>query len=292
VEDTEKMLQRLIGEDISISTSLVPVLNPIMVDQGQIVQVIMNLAVNARDAMPQGGKLMVETTNFHVDQAFATEQPEFRPGPYVLLCVSDSGVGMRPEIRQRIFEPFFTTKGPGEGTGLGLATVYGIIKQSGGHIEVYSEEGIGTTFRIYLPAVEEHVAVAPTAETLAATAGTETILIVEDDTAVRRVAVDVLEEEGYKLLVASGGREALEHVRKYTGQIDLLLTDLIMPEMSGRQVAEAVVALLPSIKVLYISGYTDDAVVRHGLLSDTVAFLQKPFTSTTLGSKVRDVLDS
>ena len=291
VEETEKMLQRLIGEDISIQTTLDPKLSPILVDQGQIVQVIMNLAVNARDAMPQGGKLSMKTSNFYVDAERARELLDYRPGPNILLSVSDTGVGMAPTVRQRIFEPFFTTKGPGEGTGLGLATVYGIIKQSGGHIEVYSEPGVGTTFKIYFPAIEDQTSQQQAAEAPPATGGTETILIVEDDTAVREVAVAVLKEQGYNLLVASGGRQALEIARSHPGKVDMLLTDLIMPEMNGRLVAEAVAPLLPGVKVLYMSGYTDDAVVRHGLVSDTVNFLQKPFTSTSLAAKVRDVLD-
>jgi PAS domain S-box-containing protein len=292
VRETEKMLQRLIGEDISIETTLEPELNRILVDQGQIVQVIMNLAVNARDAMPQGGKLMIRSSNFQVDEERARLSPDNRPGPHVQLIVSDTGTGMTPEVRQRIFEPFFTTKGPGQGTGLGLATVYGIIKQSGGHIEVYSEPDHGTTFTIYFPAVEQRGEPRGLATAAAAEGGSETILIVEDDDDVRKVAVVVLAELGYKLLVANRGRKALELVESHPGEIDLLLTDLIMPEMSGRQVAEAVVVLLPGIKVLYMSGYTDDAVVRHGLATETVAFLQKPFTSTSLGAKVREVLDA
>jgi two-component system cell cycle sensor histidine kinase/response regulator CckA len=292
VEETEKMLQRLIGEDITIITSLDPKLSPLLVDQGQIVQVIMNLAVNARDAMPQGGKLSIQTSNFYVDEERARELQDYRPGPNILLSVSDTGVGMTPEIRQRIFEPFFTTKGPGQGTGLGLATVYGIIKQSGGHIEVYSEQNIGTTFKIFFPAVEKQVVEPDAVEVLETNAGQETILLVEDDTAVREVAVAVLEELGYNLLVASGGREALEHAHNHDGKIDMLLTDLIMPEMNGRLVAEAVTPLLPGVKVLYMSGYTDDDVVRHGLITDTVNFLQKPFTTTSLGTKVREVLDA
>ncbi|MDQ3023202.1 MAG: PAS domain S-box protein [bacterium] len=292
VVETEKMLQRLIGEDISVAATLDPRLDRIRVDQGQIVQVIMNLAVNARDAMPQGGKLTIKTSNFYLEEERAIEMPELTPGHHVVLTVSDSGIGMSKEVRDRIFEPFFTTKPPGEGTGLGLATVYGIITQSGGSIDVYSEVGHGTSFMIYFPAIEEDAELHQKPEIVVSRGGTETILLVEDDSQVRRVALVLLQEQGYTVLVANGGGEAVELARHHPGHIDLLLTDLIMPEMSGRQVAEAIVPLLPDVKVLYMSGYTDDAVVRHGLVTDSVSFLQKPFTSTSLPAKVRQVLDS
>lgn len=292
VTEMENMLGRFIGEDVMLATKLDPQLSPILVDQGQIVQVIMNLVVNARDAMPLGGKLTVQTQNFFVEEERALDHPDYHSGLHVLLSISDNGSGMAPEVRSRIFEPFFTTKPPGEGTGLGLSTVYGIVRQSGGHIEVYSEPGAGTTFKVYFPAVADApLQEAPRAAALVASRG-ETILLVEDDATVRKIAATMLERDGYKLVVAKDGADALEIAWKYEGTIDLLLTDLIMPEISGRRVAEAVKELRPKVKVLFMSGYTDDAVFRHGLISDNAAFLQKPFTKSGLATKVREVLDS
>jgi CheY-like chemotaxis protein len=292
VAETERMLRRLIGEDITMSTALDPQLNRVKVDQGQIIQVIMNLAVNARDAMPQGGKLTIETRNVDVDAEHLRFLPDCVAGSYVLLSVTDTGSGMSKEVRSRIFEPFFTTKGPGKGTGLGLATVYGIVKQSGGGLDVYSEPGHGTTFRVYLPAVAgQNVAAQPASVEASAQRGTETILLAEDDNSVRKIIVAALGRLGYVVLAASRGSEALELARMREGGIQLLLTDLIMPEMNGRQLAEAILPLLPDVKVLYMSGYTDDTVVRHGLVANKVAFLQKPFTPTSLAQKVREVLD-
>jgi PAS domain S-box-containing protein len=290
VEDTETMLRRLIGEDVALVTVLDPQLQQVEVDPGLIVQVIMNLAVNARDAMPRGGRLTMKTSNFMVDNKRAKELPEYHPGPYVLLSVTDTGTGMRPEVASRVFEPFFTTKGPGEGTGLGLSMVYGIVKQSGGNIEVYSELGIGTTFNIYIPTAEGQTATAPTADEAGQHGGNETILLVEDDNAVRRIALAVLDELGYRVLQAGGGAEALELVRNYEGRIDLLLTDLVMPGQSGREVAEQVAVMCPGVKVIYMSGYTDDTVVRHGL-DNNILFVQKPFSSAGLARKVREALD-
>jgi len=291
VSNLEKMLRRLIGEDIKLRTILDPALNRMKADPGQIEQVIMNLAVNARDAMPTGGQLTLETHNVELDQAYARSHPSVKPGSHVMLAVSDTGVGMVPETMARIFEPFFTTKEMGKGTGLGLATVYGIVKQSGGSIWVYSEPGQGTVFKVYFPAVMESPAPAELAKTEAGShAGTETILVVEDEEGVRSLVHEALASSGYKVLETDGAKHALEFSAKYKGPIHLLLTDVVMPQMSGPKVAEEVAALRPGIQVLYMSGYTDDAVVRHGVLSQDMPFIQKPFTPAMLRKKVREVL--
>jgi len=292
VTNAEKLLQRLLGEDITLVTALAPQLGAVKADPGQLEQVVVNLAVNARDAMTDGGKLTIETANADMDEAYVRDHPLAKPGQYVMLAVSDSGVGMDEETQRRIFEPFFTTKEAGKGTGLGLATVYGIVKQSGGFIWVYSEPGHGATFKVYLPRVEEPVEsltadVAPR-ESLR---GTETVLLVEDAAAVRAVTRQVLDRLGYTVLEAPNGQAALHLATKHHGPIHLLLTDVIMPELGGRQVAEQLRALRPEIRVLYASGYTDDAVVRHGVLQPGIAYLQKPFTREVLARKVREVLD-
>jgi two-component system cell cycle sensor histidine kinase/response regulator CckA len=293
IMDTENMLRRLIGEDIFLTTSIDSGLKPVKVDPGQIEHVIINLAVNARDAMAQrGGKLTIETANVELDASWMKLRPDVKPGPYVMLAVSDTGCGMTEDIKARIFEPFFTTKEPGKGTGLGLAMVYGIIKQSGGSIFVYSEPGVGTTFKIYLPAVAERISSDKPQQGLKATAlGNETILLVEDEDAVRGIARLALQMHGYKVLEASCGAEAIHLCEKHAKPIHLLVTDVVMPEMSGRVVAERICALRPGIKVLYLSGYTDDAVVRHGILEAETAFLQKPFTPVALAAKVREIVD-
>jgi two-component system cell cycle sensor histidine kinase/response regulator CckA len=293
VTGTEKMLRRLIGEDITLTATLPPTLGRIRADAGQVEQVIVNLAVNARDAMPQGGRLTIETRDVELDIEYALRHPEVKPGRYVMLCVSDTGLGMSRETQSRIFEPFFTTKGPGQGTGLGLATVYGIVTQAGGHLEVHSELGRGTEFKIYLPAVDETPSPGTRSfhGTHPAPHGDETILLVEDEDAVRKTTKVTLQSLGYTVLEARNGVEALRLCERYREPIHLAITDVVMPEMSGRQVAERLSKLRPLTKVLFLSGYTDDAVVRHGILQAEVAFLQKPFSVTALARKVRDVLN-
>jgi CheY-like chemotaxis protein len=293
VSSAETLLKRLIGEDIELVTALAPRLGAIKADPGQLEQVIVNLAVNARDAMPEGGKITIETANVDMDVAYVRDHPLARPGPYVMLSVSDTGTGMDEQTQRRIFEPFFTTKEMGKGTGLGLATVYGIVKQSGGFIWVYSELDHGTTFKVYLPRVTEAVdAPTPRAQPKESPRGTETVLLVEDAAAVRAVSRQVLERLGYAVLEAPDGKAALHLATKHRGPIHLLLTDVVMPELGGRQLAEQLTALRPELKVLYVSGYTDDAVVRHGVLEAGIAYLQKPFTPEILGRRVREVLDA
>ena len=285
-----KMLKRLIGEDIELATTLAPDLGWVKADPGQIEQVIMNLAVNARDAMPNGGKLTIETANAELDDAYARQHPPVSAGAYVLLALSDTGIGMDEATRARLFEPFFTTKEKGRGTGLGLATVYGIVKQSAGHIGVYSEPGHGTAFKVYLPRVhEDPIASQPTVS--AEVRGTETIVVAEDAEGVRAVVQGVLRRNGYTVLPAPDGDTALDLVATHPEPIHLLITDVIMPGMSGRQLADRLRDLRPELKVLFVSGYTDDAIIRHGVLEPGIAFLQKPFTPESLSRKVREVLD-
>jgi PAS domain S-box-containing protein len=292
VTDTAKMLHRLLGEDLDLNTILEPALGRVKADPGQIEQVLMNLAVNARDAMPQGGKLSIETANATLDETYTQAYPDLRPGPYVMLAVSDTGMGMDEATKAHIFEPFFTTKGPGKGTGLGLATVHGIVKQSNGHIAVSSEPGRGTTFKIFLPLVAEVISSGKShAGSKATLRGNETILLAEDEPAVRALTRHVLQMHGYTVLEAGQSDKALHIAEEYKGKIHLLVTDVVMPVMSGRQLAERLAAIRPGLRVLYLSGYTDDSVVRHGVLQAETAFLQKPFTPTSLATKVRAVLD-
>jgi PAS domain S-box-containing protein len=288
-----QMLQRLIGEHIDVQTALAADLRSVKADPSQLEQVIMNLAVNARDAMPEGGKIMVETSNVVLDEAFVESHVGARAGPHVLLVFSDSGIGMDAETQARIFDPFFTTKEAGRGTGLGLAVVYGMVKQSKGYISVYSEVGHGSTFRIYLP-VDERAAKAQTASAARSLSprGTETILLVEDDHAVRALAHSILHDKGYFVLAPQHPAEAEQICARHTGPIHMLLTDMIMPGMSGRELARRAVALRPEIKVLYMSGYTDDALIHREVFEDRFAFVQKPFTPAVLEAKVREVLDS
>jgi PAS domain S-box-containing protein len=293
VADVDKMLRRLIGEDIDSLTVLEPSLGQVKADPGQIEQVILNLAVNARDAMPKGGKLTIETANVYLDNQYVRRHTAILPGHYVMLAVSDTGCGIDAETQVRMFEPFFTTKEQGKGTGLGLSTVYGIVKQSGGNIWVYSEVGKGTTFKIYLPRIDGVTEMNEARDTPAELPqGRETVLLTEDEEQVRQMIRKILEMNGYHVLEASGGDEALAIYKQHEGQIDLIMTDVVMPQMSGRELAQSLEVLHPGIKVLYMSGYTDDAIVRHGLLDQEIAFLQKPFTPDALMRKVREVLDA
>lgn len=292
VTDLEKMVRRLIGEDITLLTITSPILGKVKADPGQIEQVLLNLIVNARDAMPDGGRLTIETTNtvLSADQALSHAAVG---GPYVMLAVSDTGCGMDADLQKHVFEPFFTTKAAGKGTGLGLATVYGIVKQSEGHIWLYSEPGKGTSFKIYLPRVDEIVADQANAAGMPLAAkGTETLLLVEDEDQVRRIVQAILEQQGYDVLAAANGEEALKLAKLHGPKIHLLMTDVVMPQMSGRELAQELTALRPQLKVLYMSGYTDDAIVRHGLLDASLSFIQKPFDAATAARKVREVLDS
>jgi two-component system cell cycle sensor histidine kinase/response regulator CckA len=291
VRDHEKMLRRLIGEDVQLTTDLEVALDRVKVDPGQLGQVIMNLAVNARDAMPTGGRLRIETRSVAPNDVAAEALPEATSGLYILLAITDTGVGITPDVRAHLFEPFFTTKQPGKGTGLGLATVYGIVKQSGGFIAVDSEPGRGTAFKIYFPAVTDAISTDPSPSGRRSRAvGAETILLVEDEDAVRSMINVVLRRAGYTVLETGRSSEAIRLAGEQR-RIDLLITDVVMPEMGGRELVEQVARVRPAIKVLYLSGYTDDAVVRHGVLQAEVAFLQKPFAMAALTNKVRQVLD-
>jgi two-component system cell cycle sensor histidine kinase/response regulator CckA len=293
LKDLDKMLHRVIGEDIKLTYLLSDEIGKIRVDPGQMEQVILNLAVNARDAMPSGGKLTIETSNAELDEAYAHTHIGSKPGRYVMLSVSDTGVGMTPEIRERAFDPFFTTKEKGKGTGLGLSTCYGIVKQSGGNIWAYSEPGRGTTFKIYFPKVDESLKEAKEEDKAAEILkGTETILAVEDEIEVRKLVAEILKGRGYRVIEASDGEEAIKVAQKNSGdKIHLLLTDVVMPGMSGRELAEILAPHHPGLKILYMSGYTDNAIVNHGVLEEGVNYIQKPFTLDALARKVREVLD-
>jgi CheY-like chemotaxis protein len=290
VTNLGKMLGRLLGEDVALETDLRRGIGPILADPGQIEQVLLNLAVNARDAMPTGGTLAVRTANAEVAADHAP--PGVKPGQFVVLTVSDTGTGMTDEVRAHIFEPFFTTKEVGQGTGLGLATVHGIVEQSGGFVEVESRPGEGATFRVYLPQAAKAGGGGSSHVEPAAARGTETVLLVEDEPAVRALAARVLRQKGYAVLEAGGGREAVAAARAHRGRVHLLVTDVVMPGQGGRALAEALRADNPELRVLFVSGYTDDAMVRHGILADRVHFLQKPFTPAALAAKVREVLDA
>jgi two-component system, cell cycle sensor histidine kinase and response regulator CckA len=293
IRGMEAMLRRLIREDIGIAYLLADDLYMTKADAGQLEQVVMNLALNARDAMPSGGRVTIETANVKLDGEYWPGGVEGKPGRYVMLAVSDTGVGMDEKTREHIFEPFFTTKELGKGTGLGLATVYGIVKQSEGQIAVYSEPGHGTIFRVYLPTHGGPVTPTPKTEEEDGPVelhGDETILFAEDDVAIRMLARQILDSHGYKVLIARNGREALKLSDEFAGKIDLLVTDTVMPELNGRQLSNALAESRPETKVLFVSGYTDNVIVHHGVLDPGIEFLQKPFTAEALLRRVRRLL--
>jgi two-component system cell cycle sensor histidine kinase/response regulator CckA len=291
VIETAGMLERLLGEDIELVTSLDPDLGSVVIDPAGLHQIVMNLAVNARDAMPNGGKLTIETSSVVLDETYARMHSGVQPGEYVMLVVSDTGVGIRPEIQKHIFEPFFTTKDVGRGTGLGLATVFGIVQQSGGHLSVASEVGVGTVFRIYFPRAVAAAAITQARDEEFSPCGNETILLVEDDNALRKLNATLLEDLGYTVMQADSGPEAVKLVSRYRGPLDILITDVIMPGMNGKQLSDRLTELRRDLKVLFVSGYTD-TVVGSELLADGSQFLQKPFSAPILAKKVREVLDA
>jgi CheY-like chemotaxis protein len=293
VTGLEKMLRRILGEDIDFFQVLAPDLGLTLADPGQIEQVLMNLVVNARDAMAAGGKLTIETSNIEVDAELAARHLAIEPGLFVQLVVSDTGCGMDQQTRSRIFEPFFTTKEKDKGTGLGLSTAYGIVRQSGGNIWVYSEPGEGTTFKIFLPRQLSAIAATSLRPSLAPaqTRGTETILVAEDEAALNSIVRRALESAGYKVLVAANGKEALQVSLQYLDEIHLLLTDVVMPKLCGRTLGEELIKTRPMLRVIFMSGYTDETIVHHGVLDAGTHFLVKPFTTVDLTRKVREVLD-
>ena len=292
VLEIEKMLRRVIGENIDLRAVLKPQLGNIKADPGQIEQIILNLVVNARDSMPHGGKLTIETDNVYLDEEYVSHHLGSQAGPHVMLAVTDTGHGMDQQTLSRIFEPFFTTKELGKGTGLGLSTVYGIVKQSGGNIWVYSEPGRGATFKIYLPRVDDAAdEYKHTTQEAKLAEGSETILLVEDEEMLRKLARQTLKGYGYHILEASNGDEAIGISRQYEGEIQLLLTDVIMPGMNGRELSNRLLETRPKLRVLFMSGYTDDAIVHQGVLDESANFIQKPFPPESLAKKVREVLD-
>ena len=292
VQGVETMLGRLIGENIEIGVCLSDDLGAVEADPGQLEQVIMNIAINARDAMPEGGKLTIETANVELDEAYAAGHEVVEPGRYVLLSLTDSGCGMDAKTRDRVFEPFFTTKEQGKGTGLGMSTAYGIVKQSGGYIWVYSEPGQGTTFKVYLPRRDAAAAVTPREQPSTRLRGGETVLLVEDEDGVREVSRRILEVSGYRVLTAASGPEGMHIVETHPGPIHLLLTDVVMPGMSGPELAERLVGSHPGLRVLFMSGYSTEAVVHHGVLAREARFIAKPFTTGALTRMVREALDA
>ena len=290
VEQSEKMLQRVLGDDIQLICELKRDAGNIRADPNQIVQAIVNLAVNARDAMPTGGRLLMETANVFLDETYVQTHLDVQPGEFVMIAMSDTGCGMEAATQEHIFEPFFTTKEQGKGTGLGLATVYGMMKQTGGDIWVYSEVGRGTTFKLYFPRVFTEVSELARGGPQVQAGGGETVLVVEDDQAVRDLTVRMLNQLGYVVLAAVSGVEALAISKSYAGRISILVTDVLMPHMSGRQVADDLLRTRPDMKVLYLSGYPESMVIHHGVLDSAVEFLPKPFSREALGQKVREVL--
>jgi CheY-like chemotaxis protein len=291
VEKMAKMLARVIGEDVVLHLNTKSPARNIMADLGQIEQVLMNLAVNARDAMPAGGRLIIEISDIELDGEYVKKHEIVKPGPYVMLAVSDTGEGMSKNVMDRIFDPFFTTKEVGRGTGLGLATVYGIVKQHNGYIFVYSEPGKGTTFKIYLPATHEKSRGTQTAVSGAMPQGTETVLVADDEPDIRNLVLDVLRPLGYHVLLAASGEEALTASDALKGPVDLLLTDVVMPGMDGKKLADELCSRRPDVKVIFMSGYTDDAIAHHGILDSGVILIQKPLTPGVLARKIREVLD-
>jgi CheY-like chemotaxis protein len=292
VAGMDNMLQRLIGEDIDLVAVLRPGLWNVLADPGQLEQVIMNLVVNARDAMPRGGKVTIETANVELDDSYVRQHAAVSPGPYVMLAISDTGKGMDEETKNRLFEPFYTTKEKGKGTGLGLSTVYGIVKQSGGYIWAYSDIGKGTAFKVYFPRFGGADAeTGKEGASVSSPQGRETVLVVEDEEAVLALIRDILEGSGYTVLTASDGEEAQTVGRGHGAPIHLIVTDVVMPKMGGREAAESLAPHLPGVKVLYMSGYTNEAIVRHGVLDPGIPFLEKPFTPDALLRKVRRALD-
>jgi len=290
--DIHKLLRRLLREDIDMVTKLDPRLGAVRADSGQLEQVVVNLAVNARDAMPGGGRLTIETRNAELDEAYTREHVPVRPGRYVMFALSDTGTGMSPETMAHLFEPFFTTKEAGKGTGLGLATVYGIVTQSGGYVWCYSELGHGTTFKVYLPRVDEPVDPLPVRVAARSTRGSETVLVVEDEPGLRALTRRVLEKHGYTVLEAATADAAAALARDYPGPIHLLLADVVLPGGSGRALADALLSQRADVRVLFMSGYTEDAIVHRGVLASNTPFLHKPFSADTLTAKVREVLDA
>jgi two-component system, cell cycle sensor histidine kinase and response regulator CckA len=291
IDVTDKMLRRLIGEDIQLALALNPDAGNIRADPGHIEQALVNLAINSRDAMPNGGRITIESANVHLDETYARTHMGMQPGDFVMIALSDTGQGMNAETRRHIFEPFFTTKEQGKGTGLGLATVYGMVKQAGGDIWVYSEPGKGTTFKLYFPRVADPVSELAEDASDGEHVGAGTILVVEDEESVRDLTARILRQAGYTVLTAASGEEAMELSKRRPEGIDLLLTDVVMPRMSGKELAESLLKTRPGMKVLYASGYTENTVVHHGVLDAGVAFLPKPFSREILAKKVRDVLE-
>jgi CheY-like chemotaxis protein len=291
VTDLQSMLGRLIEEDVKVMLALGPDLARVKADRGQVEQIVLNLAVNARDAMPAGGTLTIETANVELDEHYASAHFCVKPGPYVVLTVTDTGTGMTPLVQARLFEPYFTTKEPGKGTGLGLATIHGIVTRSGGSVHVYSEVGRGTSFKVYFPKVDSAEMVVETARAVSRPhAGGQTVLLVEDSEGLRDLARRLLERQGYTVLAAGNAEEALQ-LFEHNARIDVLLTDVVMPGASGPELTRQLIERRPELRVIYMSGYTEEAIVHHGVLHSGVAFLHKPFTSDTLGKKIREVLD-
>jgi CheY-like chemotaxis protein len=292
VSGVEKMLRRVLGEDIALVTSLAPDVSSTRADSGQLEQVIMNLAINARDAMPVGGRLEISTSNAELDEEYTARHIDARAGEYVKLSVADTGEGMDRSTLEQIFEPFFTTKPQGKGTGLGLATVYGIVSQTGGHIVADSELGRGTVFEVYLPRAHAEVDRLEAKPALAGPSHGETVLLVEDEDIVRALLQRILENAGYQVLTAASGDDALVVAAGHATPIDVLVTDVVMPGMSGREVAEQLREARPSLSVIFVSGYTEEAIANHGVLGDRAVFLQKPFDAAAITAALRDVLDT